>query len=368
MVHGFSGLRLPEGARRRFRAARLPVDLAAGPLRPRVPVLVAERAADGLLPTRRACPRGPAAGDRGAGARRQRERRRMRDRMRGTRPDRPRLRPRGARAGDEALVARRERAGGSGASPISPRARRRRRLAGAARLVGACDSLVAARRAVGIARRIALWRLGVATPGRRVPRRGPSWRCRWSCRRRPSCGSCRRGSRCSPTTAPPGMTVGRASDGAAARPAAPGSGHESRSGDAARTDPGHGGRAGGGAPAPGTADGIVFVLLEDEFGMINLIVPPPVYERHRLSVRTEPLMLVEGKLERYAGAAARSTCWSTGSIRSPPPSTWSRGQGLLAARRAGAPAGGAAKLACDRRRGLPGGGAARYELRRGPQA
>jgi error-prone DNA polymerase len=51
---------------------------------------------------------------------------------------------------------------------------------------------------------------------------------------------------------------------------------------------------------PATASGVVFVLLEDEFGVINLIVPPPVYECHRVTVRTEPLMLVEGKLERYA--------------------------------------------------------------------
>jgi error-prone DNA polymerase len=53
---------------------------------------------------------------------------------------------------------------------------------------------------------------------------------------------------------------------------------------------------------PGTANGIVFVLLEDEFGTINLIVPPQIYERHRLTVRTEPLMLVHGKLERFAAA------------------------------------------------------------------
>jgi error-prone DNA polymerase len=51
---------------------------------------------------------------------------------------------------------------------------------------------------------------------------------------------------------------------------------------------------------PGTASGVVFVLLEDEVGVINLVVPPPVYERYRLLVRTEPLLLVEGKLERYA--------------------------------------------------------------------
>jgi error-prone DNA polymerase len=46
----------------------------------------------------------------------------------------------------------------------------------------------------------------------------------------------------------------------------------------------------------------VFILLEDEHGTINLIVPPEVYERHRLIVRTEPLMFVEGKLERLPAA------------------------------------------------------------------
>ena len=51
---------------------------------------------------------------------------------------------------------------------------------------------------------------------------------------------------------------------------------------------------------PGTAKGIVFLLLEDEFGTINLIVPPPVYERHRLIVRSEPLLLVRGRLEKLA--------------------------------------------------------------------
>ena len=56
---------------------------------------------------------------------------------------------------------------------------------------------------------------------------------------------------------------------------------------------------------PGTAKGIVFLLIEDEFGTVNLIVPPPVYERHRLLVRSEPLMLATGRLERLpvAGGA-----------------------------------------------------------------
>jgi error-prone DNA polymerase len=51
---------------------------------------------------------------------------------------------------------------------------------------------------------------------------------------------------------------------------------------------------------PGTAKGIVFILLEDEFGTVNLIVPPDVYERHRLTVRSEPLLLAEGRLEKLA--------------------------------------------------------------------
>ena len=49
---------------------------------------------------------------------------------------------------------------------------------------------------------------------------------------------------------------------------------------------------------PATANGVVFMLLEDEFGQINLIVPPPVYERFRPLVRGEPLVLARGKLER----------------------------------------------------------------------
>jgi error-prone DNA polymerase len=53
---------------------------------------------------------------------------------------------------------------------------------------------------------------------------------------------------------------------------------------------------------PGTAKGVVFMLLEDEHGTINLVVPPEVYERNRLVVRAEPLVLVEGVLERHPAA------------------------------------------------------------------
>ena len=49
---------------------------------------------------------------------------------------------------------------------------------------------------------------------------------------------------------------------------------------------------------PSTANGIVFMLLEDEHGQSNLIVPSHVYEQHRAIVRGEPLILARGKLER----------------------------------------------------------------------
>jgi error-prone DNA polymerase len=52
---------------------------------------------------------------------------------------------------------------------------------------------------------------------------------------------------------------------------------------------------------PETARGIVFMLLEDERGTVNLIVPPPVYDRHRAEVRTSPLVRAKGRLERREG-------------------------------------------------------------------
>jgi error-prone DNA polymerase len=52
---------------------------------------------------------------------------------------------------------------------------------------------------------------------------------------------------------------------------------------------------------PATANGVTFMLLEDEWGTINLVVAPPVYQRHRLAVRMEPFVLVEGRLERRTG-------------------------------------------------------------------
>jgi error-prone DNA polymerase len=54
---------------------------------------------------------------------------------------------------------------------------------------------------------------------------------------------------------------------------------------------------------PATANGVVFMLLEDEWGMTNVVVLPPVYERHRLLIRTAGFVSIRGKLERREGVA-----------------------------------------------------------------
>ena len=52
---------------------------------------------------------------------------------------------------------------------------------------------------------------------------------------------------------------------------------------------------------PGTARGFVFLTLEDETGMVNVIVRPPLYERERALVR-RPLVVLEGIMQREGGA------------------------------------------------------------------
>jgi error-prone DNA polymerase len=160
---------------------------------------------------------------------------------------------------------------------------------------GACDGLG------GGDRRTVLWQLGIAAPGRRVPggtqlalplelpappglRRLEAW---------PSLLA---------DYATTGMTV-RDHPLSLLRAALP----EKAVRSADLYDLHHGRRVtiGGLVVArqrPGTAGGIVFLLIEDELGTVNLIVPPAVYDRHRVTVRTEPLVVAQGKLERLAAA------------------------------------------------------------------
>jgi DNA polymerase III alpha subunit len=51
-----------------------------------------------------------------------------------------------------------------------------------------------------------------------------------------------------------------------------------------------------------TAKGHLFVTLEDEEGLVNLIVRPDVYERYRDALRNAPLLWAEGRLQREGQA------------------------------------------------------------------
>ncbi len=52
---------------------------------------------------------------------------------------------------------------------------------------------------------------------------------------------------------------------------------------------------------PGTAKGFVFLTLEDETGLVNVIVRPDVYERYRREIHTAAMLVVEGKLQKEGG-------------------------------------------------------------------
>jgi len=52
---------------------------------------------------------------------------------------------------------------------------------------------------------------------------------------------------------------------------------------------------------PQTAKGTVFLLVEDETGMTNVIVRTDVYDRFRAAIRGEPFVLVRGKLAKDDG-------------------------------------------------------------------
>jgi len=53
--------------------------------------------------------------------------------------------------------------------------------------------------------------------------------------------------------------------------------------------------------APPTAKGFHFITLEDEHGLMNIIVRPPIYRRFKRVLREQPLLIVEGHIERQEG-------------------------------------------------------------------
>ena len=198
------------------------------------------------------------------------------------------------------LVAARRAAGPF--TSLSDLASRAGASAGALELLawsGACDSLVGP--IGGSARRIALWQLGVCTPGRSVPG-GTQLALPLDVPAPPRLRELSRWDSMLADYGSTGLTVA-AHPIALLRDRLPSGSVSSR--ELEQLTHRKRVRIGGLVVArqrPGTAGGVVFVLLEDEHGTINLIVPPRIYEHHRLLVRTEPLLLVEGRLERFAAA------------------------------------------------------------------
>ncbi len=52
---------------------------------------------------------------------------------------------------------------------------------------------------------------------------------------------------------------------------------------------------------PGTAKGVYFLNLEDETGLLNIVVLPEVWAKHRHVVRKSPALIIAGRLEFYDG-------------------------------------------------------------------
>ena len=55
---------------------------------------------------------------------------------------------------------------------------------------------------------------------------------------------------------------------------------------------------------PGTANGFVFVSLEDETGIANAIVMPDLFQTQRLTIVEEGFLLIEGILQNQRGSVS----------------------------------------------------------------
>jgi error-prone DNA polymerase len=49
---------------------------------------------------------------------------------------------------------------------------------------------------------------------------------------------------------------------------------------------------------PGSAKGVIFITIEDETGVANLVIWPKLYERHRRVILTAGMMAVHGRIQR----------------------------------------------------------------------
>jgi error-prone DNA polymerase len=216
----------------------------------------------------------------------------------------------GARTAEvAALVAAREEGGPfRSLADLASRAGSGRAVLDRLAWAGACDSLAAAEAGEGgaaRARRTALWRLGVAAPGTAVGDDGTQLALPLELPAAPGLQALPDWDAMIADYATTGLTLGT-HPAALLRPSMPAGSVTTRDLETLRHEtPVVIGGLVIARQRPGTAKGIVFLLLEDEHGTINLIVPPDVYERHRLTVRSEPLLLVRGRLEKLpiAGGA-----------------------------------------------------------------
>src|SRR5207237_1010842 len=53
---------------------------------------------------------------------------------------------------------------------------------------------------------------------------------------------------------------------------------------------------------PATAKGFVFLTLEDDRGLVNVIIRPDVYQRYRDAFRNSTLLAVAGRLQKALGS------------------------------------------------------------------
>jgi DNA polymerase III alpha subunit len=165
---------------------------------------------------------------------------------------------------------------------------------------GACDSLIGG--ATEQARRTALWQLGIAAPAQRAAA-GDQLALPLELPDAPPLKPLQAWERMVADYATTGLTAG-GHPMALVREDLPGD--VVTSADLERLRHNTRVRIGGLVVArqrPATAHGIVFMLLEDEHGTINLVVPPTTYDRDRLVVRGEPLVFAEGRLEKHPKAA-----------------------------------------------------------------
>ena len=52
---------------------------------------------------------------------------------------------------------------------------------------------------------------------------------------------------------------------------------------------------------PGTANGFVFLSMEDETGIMNAIVTPDTFDRYKFEVLGEPFLIIDGVLQNLDG-------------------------------------------------------------------